>query len=153
MKPANGSSHASLSLGDLLRDPALVDGLAPEDATARLAELTGLLASVAARLTLANDPRSGADAQGGASQEAVQPRATEKKSTASFALVDVRGLSSLLGCSQGTVYRLVASGNLPRPIKLGSLRRWHRETVEAWIAEAIAAAKGRSPATREKPQE
>ncbi|MBL8854883.1 MAG: helix-turn-helix domain-containing protein [Planctomycetaceae bacterium] len=40
-----------------------------------------------------------------------------------------------LGCSTRHVYRLVDSGRMPRPIKLGSLIRWPRAVIEQWIAD------------------
>ncbi len=40
-----------------------------------------------------------------------------------------------LGCSTRHVYRLVDSGRMPRPIKLGSLIRWPRGVIEQWIAD------------------
>lgn len=51
------------------------------------------------------------------------------------ALLDVRAVSKLLGCSSRHVYRLSDGGRMPRPVKLGSLVRWPREAVEQWIAD------------------
>jgi excisionase family DNA binding protein len=50
------------------------------------------------------------------------------------AMLAVHGVARLLGCSTRTVYRLVDSGRMPRPVKLGALVRWPREVVESWIA-------------------
>jgi excisionase family DNA binding protein len=41
----------------------------------------------------------------------------------------------LLGCSTRHVRRLADSGRMPRPIRVGSLNRWPRAVIEAWIAE------------------
>jgi excisionase family DNA binding protein len=50
-------------------------------------------------------------------------------------LLGVRAVAVLLGdCSVRHVYRLVDSGRMPRPVKLGSLVRWRRVELEAWIA-------------------
>ena len=51
------------------------------------------------------------------------------------ALLDVRQVAMLLGCSARYVYRLADAGKMPRPVKLGSLVRWNRQSVEEWIAE------------------
>ena len=49
-------------------------------------------------------------------------------------LLDVRAVSELLGsCSTRHVYRLADAGRMPRPVKLGSLVRWRRAELEAWI--------------------
>lgn len=48
-------------------------------------------------------------------------------------LLDVRTVAALLGCSSRHVYRLADGGRMPRPIKLGSLVRWRRAELRAWI--------------------
>ena len=49
-------------------------------------------------------------------------------------LLDVRAVSELLGgCSTRHVYRLADAGRMPRPVKLGSLVRWRRAELVAWI--------------------
>ena len=50
------------------------------------------------------------------------------------ALLDVRRVAELLGCSPRHVYRLADSGRMPSPVKLGDLARWNRAALEAWIA-------------------
>ena len=47
----------------------------------------------------------------------------------------VDDVADLLRCSSRTVYRLTDSGRVPRPVKLGSLVRWPRESIEDWIAQ------------------
>ena len=42
----------------------------------------------------------------------------------------------MLGISERTVWRLSATGELPEPIRMGSLRRWRRSTLETWLAQA-----------------
>jgi excisionase family DNA binding protein len=51
------------------------------------------------------------------------------------ALLDVQDVAKLLNCSSRHVYRLADTGRLPPPIKLGSLVRWPRRSIEAWLAE------------------
>ena len=48
-------------------------------------------------------------------------------------LLDVRGVATLLDCSTRHVYRLADAGRMPRPVKLGSLVRWRRAELDAWI--------------------
>jgi excisionase family DNA binding protein len=52
----------------------------------------------------------------------------------SSALLDVRQVAAILGCSARHVYRLSDAGRMPRPVKLGSLVRWPRAAVDEWIA-------------------
>ena len=49
-------------------------------------------------------------------------------------LQDVRQLSETLNCSTRHIYRLVDSGKMPKPVRLGSLVRWPRAVIEEWIA-------------------
>jgi excisionase family DNA binding protein len=49
-------------------------------------------------------------------------------------LLDVKAVALLLGgCSVRHVYRLADAGRMPRPVKLGTLVRWRRAELEAWI--------------------
>ena len=49
-------------------------------------------------------------------------------------LLDIKSVALLLGgCSKRHIYRLTDAGRMPRPIKLGSLVRWRRAELEAWI--------------------
>ena len=50
------------------------------------------------------------------------------------ALVDVQSVAVMLDCSSRHVYRLSDAGRMPAPVRLGSLVRWRRVDVEAWIA-------------------
>jgi excisionase family DNA binding protein len=49
-------------------------------------------------------------------------------------LLDVRAVAALLGCSARHIYRLADAGRMPAPRRLGSLVRWSREELLAWIA-------------------
>ena len=50
------------------------------------------------------------------------------------AMLTVDDVAELLKCSSRSIYRLTDSGRVPRPVKLGSLVRWPRESIENWIA-------------------
>ncbi len=43
-------------------------------------------------------------------------------------------VAAILNCSTRTVYRLVDSGRMPPPCRLGGLVRWNAAVIEAWIA-------------------
>ncbi len=50
-------------------------------------------------------------------------------------MLTVHDVARMLNCSARTVYRLVDSGRMPRPVKLGALVRWPGRVVESWIGE------------------
>lgn len=58
-------------------------------------------------------------------------------------LLDVQGVAGLLGCSARHVYRLSDAGRMPRPVKLGGLVRWSRDSILDWIAAGCPAAETR----------
>jgi len=49
-------------------------------------------------------------------------------------LLDVQAVAALLDCSTRHIYRLSDAGRMPAPVKLGSLVRWSKLTIEDWIA-------------------
>lgn len=52
------------------------------------------------------------------------------------ALLTVRQVATLLGCSARHVYRLSDRNAMPRPIKLGDvLVRWNASEIRAWISD------------------
>lgn len=60
----------------------------------------------------------------------------------SAALLTVRQVAALLGCSARHIYRLADRGAMPRPVKFGDvLVRWNRRIgdattgIEDWIAD------------------
>lgn len=46
---------------------------------------------------------------------------------------NVRQVALLLGCSTRHVPRLTDAERMPAPVRLGSLLRWRRDEVQAWI--------------------
>jgi len=48
-------------------------------------------------------------------------------------MLTVHDVARMLNCSARTVYRLVDTGRMPRPVKLGALVRWPRQAIEQWI--------------------
>ena len=55
------------------------------------------------------------------------------------AMLDVRGIARLLGCSCRHVHRLRDCGQMPPPVKLGALVRWNRKLIEQWLADGCPA--------------
>ena len=52
------------------------------------------------------------------------------------ALLTVRQVAVMLGCSARHVYRLSDRGAMPRPTKLGDvLVRWNRSEIEQWVTD------------------
>ena len=49
-------------------------------------------------------------------------------------LIDAREVGRLLGCSPRTVLRLADAGRVPWGVKLGALRRWDLQDIQAFIA-------------------
>lgn len=49
-------------------------------------------------------------------------------------LLDVHQVGEWLNCSPRHVYRLSDAGRMPKPLRLGSLVRWNRGTLDEWIA-------------------
>ena len=50
------------------------------------------------------------------------------------ALLTVRQVAAMLGCSPRHVYRLADAGKMPGPVRLGVLVRWDRAAIESWLA-------------------
>lgn len=48
-------------------------------------------------------------------------------------MINVREVAAILSISTRSVWRLVAAGELPQPIRFGRNVRWRLEDVEAWI--------------------
>jgi predicted DNA-binding transcriptional regulator AlpA len=55
--------------------------------------------------------------------------------------VRVGGLKPLgIPFSRSTIHAMVDSGNFPKPVRIGSHRRWIKSEVEAWVARNLKAA-------------
>lgn len=51
------------------------------------------------------------------------------------AMLSAAEIAEQLGCSERHIRRLADSGQMPRPIKLGSLSRFRRTVIEQWIED------------------
>jgi excisionase family DNA binding protein len=50
-------------------------------------------------------------------------------------MMSVGDVADDIGCSTRHIRRLADSGRMPRPIRLGSLVRWPRTSIQQWIAD------------------
>jgi predicted DNA-binding transcriptional regulator AlpA len=69
----------------------------------------------------------------------------------------VQELAEILKCSDRHITHLRAIGAVPKPVKLGSLVRWHRKQIEDWVRDGSPQAESgdetvtiRKPVVREK---
>jgi predicted DNA-binding transcriptional regulator AlpA len=53
-------------------------------------------------------------------------------------LIRDRVAAGMLGCSPTTIWRRVADGTLPRPVKIGGMSRWLTSEIEAVVESAKA---------------
>ncbi len=49
-------------------------------------------------------------------------------------LLNTRDVAKLMQCSERHVTNMWKKGLMPQPVKLGTLVRWSRKTIEDWIA-------------------
>ena len=64
-------------------------------------------------------------------------------------LLDVRAVAALLGgCSTRHVYRLADAGQMPRPIRLGTLVRWSRAELMTWLDSGCQPVRPSKPTAR-----
>ena len=55
-------------------------------------------------------------------------------------LLNVRGVSELLGISERTVWKMASCRELPAPLRIGRSQRWSKKALEEWVAERHEAA-------------
>lgn len=56
-------------------------------------------------------------------------------------LISRDDVCSQANMSSATLYRLIASGSFPKPVKVGAASRWSQQAVQTWIREKVAAAR------------
>lgn len=49
-------------------------------------------------------------------------------------LTDSRGVAGMLSCSERHVRNLDHTGQMPRPVRIGILKKWAVAELDAWIA-------------------
>jgi excisionase family DNA binding protein len=50
------------------------------------------------------------------------------------ALMTSRELAQYLHCSENHVFRMLQEGKLIAPVRIGRTTRWHRASVDEWLA-------------------
>ncbi|MFP6709395.1 MAG: AlpA family phage regulatory protein [Alphaproteobacteria bacterium] len=50
-------------------------------------------------------------------------------------LIDIATVCRRISLSRPAIYRQIASGNFPAPLKIGRAARWREEAIDAWIAQ------------------
>ncbi len=55
-------------------------------------------------------------------------------------LIPLEAVEQLIHVKRTKIYKMIAAGEFPRPVKIGSASRWPESKVEAWIAERVAQA-------------
>src|SRR5689334_14223414 len=72
-------------------------------------------------------------------QTARRSRSREYATPSQALLIDAPALAGMLSVSEATLYRMLAGGKIPAPLRLSrGCVRWHRETVERWLAASEA---------------
>ena len=54
------------------------------------------------------------------------------------ALLPLRRVCDRIGLHRATVYRMMATGEFPTPVKIGTRSLWVESEVQAWISARIA---------------
>ncbi len=55
--------------------------------------------------------------------------------TPSPTMLTIKDVARLLGCSTRHVIRLAASGDIPRPVRLGRCTRWYQPKIIDYLRE------------------
>lgn len=51
----------------------------------------------------------------------------------SVSLLNVEAVARMVSLSVRAVWRMVSTGQFPKPVRIGRSTRWRRSDVEAWI--------------------
>ena len=54
-------------------------------------------------------------------------------------LLRLREVRTMIGLSAATIYRNVAAGTFPRPVKVGGASRWRLSDLQVWLDGLTAA--------------
>jgi len=57
----------------------------------------------------------------------------------------VNDIGVILKCSLRTVYRLIDSGRMPPPVRLGGLIRWSPAVIDEWLAKGCPSCRTQLP--------
>ncbi|MEM9059014.1 MAG: AlpA family phage regulatory protein [Pseudomonadota bacterium] len=53
-------------------------------------------------------------------------------------LITDKEVADIIGCSRATVWRRVADGTLPQPLRIGGMTRWVDSEISGLIEQAMA---------------
>ena len=70
-------------------------------------------------------------------QDSAQKRIEADNGTAT-ALIDFKQLSQKVCMGRSRIYALIANGDFPPPVKIGTSSRWINPEIEAYIAQLAA---------------
>lgn len=65
---------------------------------------------------------------------------TKNDAVSGALMLSTKDVAELMQCSDRHVTNLRNEGRMPPPVKLGTLVRWPRRTIEQWIADGCPAA-------------
>lgn len=54
-------------------------------------------------------------------------------------LLRLQDVMDRTGCKRAKLYQMVARGLFPRPVKIDNCAHWPESSIDAWVAERIAA--------------
>jgi len=57
-------------------------------------------------------------------------------------VVDVKALAKMLSSSARSVWRRLAAGDLPKPVRIGRSVRWELAAIHEWIAQGCPKQRG-----------
>jgi len=63
----------------------------------------------------------------------------------SASLIDIQAVAKMLSCSTRSISRLTETGKIPAPVRVGSLKRWRKVEIEAWIEQGCPRVRPTSP--------
>jgi prophage regulatory protein len=91
------------------------------------------------------EPSTGAAANRAAIR-ALQPMNNANNTVAPLRLIRMKQVMAMTGLARCTIYRDMARGSFPKPVKIGTAICWPAHEVEAFIAQRIAERDGANPA-------
>jgi len=57
----------------------------------------------------------------------------ERKQAVSLQLLTKKQLAEILQCSERTIDRYIYSGKIPKPLRIGTRKRWRLSEIENWM--------------------
>ena len=70
-------------------------------------------------------------------KKSVPVKTAAPQSNVEALLLTTEDVAALLNVSSQTVYRMARQGTLPGRVKIGATVRYHKPTLEKWLAEMV----------------